>query len=170
MKTLKFLLILTIILTGFNNARADQPTLSVAFNNVINSYLDIKNALIAGDATTAQAKAKSLTTALNTIPQKEMDIAQYKAWAAYASKLKADAQHISAQNNTDVKREHFATLSSNFMAVLKAFNVNKTTLYKQYCPMKKSYWLSEISAIKNPYYGNMMLTCGTTQDTIVAAK
>lgn len=170
MKTLKFLLILTIIFAGLDNARADQPALSVAFNNVINAYLDIKNALIAGDATTAQAKAKNMMTALNTVPDKEMNAAQRKVWATYLNKLAFDSRHISEEDVIDHKREHFAALSSNFMVVLKAFNANKATLYKQYCPMKKYYWLSETSAIKNPYYGNTMLTCGTTQDTFEAVK
>lgn len=170
MKTIKFILILTIIFAGLNTARADQPTLSVAFNNVINAYLDVKNALIAGDATIAQAKAKNMMTALSTVPDKEMNATQRKVWTAYLNKLSFDSRHISEENVVDHKREHFATLSSNFMAVLKAFNVNKTTLYKQYCPMKKYYWLSETSAIKNPYYGNAMLTCGTTQDTFEAVK
>lgn len=170
MKTIKILLLLALTFAGLNNARADQPTLSVAFNNVINSYLDVKNALVAGDATTAQAKAKNLMAALNTVPQKEMDAAQRKAWAEYSTKLASDAQQIGSQSNIDAKREHFATLSNNFMAVLKVFKVNKATLYQQYCPMKKFYWLSETSAIKNPYYGNAMLTCGTTQDTFEAVK
>lgn len=170
MKTIKILLLLTLTFTGLNNVKADQPAVSVAFNKVINTYLDIKNALVAGDATTAQAKAKSMITFLSTVPQKEMDAAQSKAWAEYSNKLASDAQQISSQSNIDAKRERFATLSSNFMAVLKVFKVNKTTIYQQYCPMKKYYWLSETSAIKNPYYGNTMLTCGTTQDTFEAAK
>jgi hypothetical protein len=35
--------------------------------------------------------------------------------------------------------------------------------------MKKSYWLSADEAIKNPYYGNMMLTCGKVSETISPA-
>ena len=170
MKTIKVLLLLTLTFAGLNNVKADQPAVSIAFNKVINSYLDIKNALVAGDATTAQAKAKSMVTLLSTIPQKEMDATQRKAWAEYSNKLASDAQQIGSQSNVDAKREHFATLSSNFMAILKAFKMNKATLYQQYCPMKKFYWLSETSAIKNPYYGNAMLTCGTTQETFEAVK
>jgi hypothetical protein len=170
MKTIKVLLVLALTFAGLNNAKADQPAVSFAFNKVINTYLDIKNALVAGDATSAQAKAKSMVTLLSTIPQKDLDAAQRKAWAEYSNKLIADSRQISSQNDIEVKREHFATLSNNFMAVLKAFKVNKATLYQQYCPMKKYYWLSETSAIKNPYYGNAMLTCGTTQDTFEAEK
>ena len=170
MKTIKVLLLLTLTFAGLNNAKADQPAVSIAFNKVINTYLDIKNALVAGDAATAQAKAKSMVTLLSTVPQKEMDAAQRKAWADYSNKLASDAQQIGSQSNVDAKREHFATLSNNLMAVLKVFKMNKATLYQQYCPMKKFYWLSETSAVKNPYYGNTMLTCGTTQETIEAVK
>jgi hypothetical protein len=170
MKTLKFLLLFEFLSAGFRNAKADQPTLSIAFNKVINSYLDIKNALVADDAATAQAKARTMVVALSTIPAKEMNAAQRKVWAEYLNKLTVDSRQISEQNKIDKKRERFATLSSNFMVVLKAFNINKTNLYKQYCPMKNSYWLSEASAVKNPYYGNSMLTCGTTQETFEAVK
>ncbi|RYF82932.1 MAG: DUF3347 domain-containing protein, partial [Chitinophagaceae bacterium] len=35
-----------------------------------------------------------------------------------------------------------------------------------YCPMKKALWLSNEKAIKNPYYGSAMLTCGKVTETI----
>jgi hypothetical protein len=170
MKTIKVLLLVALTFTGINNVKANQPAVSIAFNKVINTYLDIKNALVAGDATTAQTKAKNMVTFLSSMPQKEMDAAQRKTWVEYSNKLTSDAQQIAVQNNIDAKREHFATLSNNFMAVLKAYKMNKATLYQQYCPMKKFYWLSESSAVKNPYYGNAMLECGTTQETFAAVK
>ena len=81
MKTIKLLLLLTLTFAGLNNVKADQPAVGIAFNKVINTYLDIKNALVAGDAATAQAKAKSMVALLSTTPQKEMDATQRKAWA-----------------------------------------------------------------------------------------
>ena len=43
-------------------------------------------------------------------------------------------------------------------------------VYYQRCPMfnngKGANWLSKESAIKNPYYGNKMLTCGSVTETI----
>jgi len=32
--------------------------------------------------------------------------------------------------------------------------------------MKDAYWLSNETAIKNPYYGSRMLTCGSVKDTL----
>ncbi len=167
----KFTIVLFLLLfVGLNFAKADQPALNAALNKVIDTYLDIKNALVAGDATSAQTKAKTMAVILGTISDKDMNATQRKAWAEYSNKLASDAQQIGAQNNLEVKRDRFATLSNNFMAIVKVFKVNRTPLYQQYCPMKKFYWLSESSAIKNPYYGNAMLTCGTTQETIEAVK
>ena len=44
------------------------------------------------------------------------------------------------------------------------------TVYYQHCPMaddgKGANWLSKESAIKNPYYGSQMLSCGKTVETI----
>ena len=43
-------------------------------------------------------------------------------------------------------------------------------VYFQHCPMyndgKGANWLSKENAVKNPYYGSMMLTCGKTVETI----
>lgn len=42
----------------------------------------------------------------------------------------------------------------------------ETPTYYQYCPMQDAYWLSKENAVKNPYYGSMMLSCGKTVETI----
>ena len=40
-------------------------------------------------------------------------------------------------------------------------------LYQDHCPMyndgKGAVWISEAKAIKNPYYGGKMLTCGSVK-------
>ena len=163
-------LLLIILCAGFGIIKATPLALNDDFNNVIKNYLALKNALVTDNAPMAQANAANLLAAISTVSNKDMNAAQRKTWLAYADKLTFDARHISESNNIDHKREHFATLSNNFLAVIKAFNINKATLYKQYCPMKNSYWLSEANTVKNPYYGNSMLTCGTVQETFAAVK
>jgi len=43
-------------------------------------------------------------------------------------------------------------------------------VYYQHCPManggKGANWLSKENAVKNPYYGSQMLSCGKTVETI----
>ncbi|CAN5541604.1 hypothetical protein BH11BAC1_BH11BAC1_09490 [soil metagenome] len=47
-------------------------------------------------------------------------------------------------------------------------------VYYQFCPMannvKGAYWISEKSAISNPYIGKKMPACGNTRDTIKQAN
>ena len=56
--------------------------------------------------------------------------------------------------------------SKNMTAVAKANKLSDKPIYEVYCPMKKASWLSADKAIKNPYYGSSMLTCGEVKSTI----
>jgi hypothetical protein len=169
MKTLKVILLLTFILSGFKQAKADPPTLSIALNNVTKAYLGIKNALVSNNGAMAQSKAMEMITALNSVPDKEMTADEHTFWFKYLNKLEFDSRHINESRAIDHQREHFASLSDNFFAVIKAFKLNTNTLYRQYCPMKKLYWVSETATIKNPYYGNGSMTeCGVSKETLKA--
>ncbi|MDB5111543.1 MAG: hypothetical protein JWR67_2657 [Mucilaginibacter sp.] len=167
MKLSKAILSLIIVLSAFNLVKADPPTLSTALNTVTKTYLGIKNALVTNNAIEAENMAKDMISALNAVPEKEMTAEQHKLWFDYLNKLEFDSRHISESNPVDHKREHFASLSTNLFIVLKAFKLNTATIYKQYCPMKKAYWISETATIKNPYYGiGSMVTCGTTKEVL----
>lgn len=65
-----------------------------------------------------------------------------------------------------VQREHFAPLSMSIIALAKSSKLSASPIYVQYCPMKKSSWLSSEKSVKNPYYGSAMLTCGKVTETI----
>jgi len=169
MKTLKIILFLTVVLSGFNRVKADPPTLSAALNNVTKAYLGMKNALVTSNVAVTQSKAMEMIKALNAVPDKDMTAEQHTLWLNYLNKLEFDSRHINESGAIDHQREHFGSLSDNFFVVLKGLKLNTITLYKQYCPMKKQYWVSETSAIKNPYYGNGgMAACGENKETLRA--
>jgi hypothetical protein len=71
-----------------------------------------------------------------------------------------------AGKDLEKQRIAFAALSVEMYSVVKKEKLNPEVIYQAYCPMKKMYWLSKEPAIKNPYYGKMMLTCGNLTDTI----
>ncbi len=171
MKTLRSILFLAILMIlGFKPAKADPPSLSAALNTVTKAYLGIEDALVIGNASVVQNKAMDLISALNTVPDGSMTADQHKTWLDYLNKLEYDSRHISESGSIDHQREHFGSLSDNLFVVLKSFKLNTTTLYKQYCPMKKLNWISETAAIKNPYYGKgSMATCGTIKEELKPA-
>ena len=61
-------------------------------------------------------------------------------------------------------------LNENIVALAMNIKSPLETLYVQKCPMANSYkgaiWLSTEKEIKNPYYGDEMLSCGSVIDSI----
>jgi len=169
MKILKITSLILVLVFSFSLLKATPPVNNI--DKITNAYLGIKNALAAGNGTLAQAKGKELLDALSTDATKGLNADQQKILNSYLDKLKFDSRHISEVGNVDHQREHFESLSKNMYEVLKGLKVNTSTLYEQYCPMKKAYWLSESPTIKNPYYNDKeMATCGKTTATLNAVK
>ena len=165
MKTLKTLSIILVLALSFSFAKAQNN-----IDKITNAYFGVKNALAAGNGTETENKAKDLLTALSA-PETALKPDQQKIFNSYADKLKFDSRHISETTVVDHQREHFASLSKNLYEVLKGLKMNNSTVYEQYCPMKKAYWLSETATIKNPYYNDKeMATCGKVTATLNAAK
>ncbi|MFI8379961.1 hypothetical protein [Leeuwenhoekiella sp. NPDC079379] len=84
-------------------------------------------------------------------------------------KLKTAAEAMATTEDLEIQRKAFSQFSNAVQSYFKK-NINAGTLYKQHCPMalngKGADWLSNESAIKNPYYGDKMLNCGTVTATI----
>jgi len=138
-------------------------------NGITTAYFGLKNSLATGSGTAAESSAKTLMTALSAPETLTAD--QQKIFNTYIEKLKFDTRHISEVSDIEHQREHFESLSKNLYEVLKGLKMNTTTVYMDYCPMKKAYWLSETTTIKNPYYSDKsMATCGKTTATLAAVK
>lgn len=122
-------------------------------------YYNVKDALIAGNANTASVKAADFVKAAKGIDAKVVA-------GGNITTLLEDAGKISKTRDIKKQREYFAGLSTNMYAIAKAVKLINQPVYRQYCPMKKAYWLSKEKAVKNPYYGNTMLTCGEVTETL----
>ncbi len=165
MKTIKYILLILIVFT-FHPTKAQ--TANTAFNPVLQAYLGIEKALVADDSKAANKQADELVTAVKHVNANKLEAGQKTAWANYGEKLRYNAQHISESKSIDHQREHFVALSDAVFALLKNFQP-EYTVYRQYCPMKKQYWLNASAEIQNPYYGKKMADCGKVTETIKGA-
>ena len=144
----------------------EDSTKTTPFSKLLNSYYGIKNALVTSDATTAAARSGEFVKAINDIDMKALPDSAYNVFTGLQDKLKADARAIASSDKIEVQRTAFSSLSNNIYSLAKGVKISYTVVYQQYCPMKKMNWLSSEAAIKNPYYGKMMLTCGKVTDTL----
>ncbi len=139
-------------------------------NNILSTYLDIKNALAADNSQDAANAGKAMHEALQNVDKSAMDAKQKAAFEEVEEDVNEHAEHINEnKNNIKHQREHFDLLSQDMYDLVKAFGAGRT-LYQANCSMynnnKGASWLSESKDIKNPYYGDEMLTCGTIEEEI----
>ena len=154
-----FLMVAIMATTITQYSFAQDSTKQIQLPQLLTSYYNIKNALVAGDATSASANALAFTKTVNSIDYKIISEGNIHTLANDAGRI-AEAKDIKKQ------REYFANFSINMAAVVKSVKLTDQPIYQAYCPMKKAYWLSNEKAIKNPYYGSSMLTCGQVTETL----
>ena len=156
----KLFLIVAIVATAFTqNSFSQDSTKQYPLSQLLTYYYNIKNALVADDFTSASTNARSFVKTANSVDYKLISEGNINTLVKDATKI-AEAKDIKNQ------RIYFANLSTNMAAVAKAVKLTDQPVYLTYCPMKKAYWLSNEKAIKNPYYGSAMLTCGEVTETI----
>jgi hypothetical protein len=155
-------LLLLVALAVTVAVHAQQPVLSP----VLADYYGIKDALAKDDPKTAAAAAGQMLTAINGVHSSTLSEKDQKAFTALQDKLAYDARHISESADIAHQREHFASLSANMVALAKQAQLSGQPIYEEYCPMKKAYWLSNETAIHNPYYGSSMSSCGKVTSTL----
>lgn len=136
---------------------------------VYNAYFALKDALVESDVNKTSAHAKKLYDGVNQVKMTALSPETHKVWMKYQQKLGSDAEHIKGETDIAHQREHFVSLSDNMAAVMQVEKPEMET-YIEHCPMankgKGANWLSREKAIKNPYYGKSMLTCGKVTATI----
>ena len=139
--------------------------LKVVFDN----YFVVKDAMISSDGNTTSIASKELLTAINNVKMDKLDMDVHMVWMKVVNQIKKDTELISKSKDINKQRNHFTTLSKDIYSLLKVAKY-EVPVYFQHCPMyndgKGANWLSKENAVKNPYYGSMMLTCGKTVETI----
>lgn len=151
--------------TATDEKQAEGNQLKALFD----TYFALKDALVQSDGNTTSLKAKDLLNLIASVKMETLTTDEHNTWMKVMKDLSFDAEHISDTKNVTHQRDHFMSLSVNMYELIKVSGTD-TAVYYQFCPMandgKGAYWLSKENAIKNPYYGSQMLTCGKTTETI----
>lgn len=158
----------TVATTKQETPTKKDDTKPSSLQTVYDAYFELKDALIKSDASIAATKAAILLKAINAVKMETLG-GNHMAYMNVEKDLKLNAEHISESKDIAHQRDHFSALSTAIYQLLKTAKAN-TTVYYDHCPMyndgKGANWLSKDAAIKNPYYGSMMLSCGKVQETI----
>lgn len=138
------------------------------------SYLDVKDALVSTDEVRAKEAADQLMTSLSHIDMTLIEGDAHEFWMDLHRAINDHSSGIIKASGIDEQRKHFDFLSQSIIKSAKVFGIGDSILYIQHCPMANentgAYWLSNERKIRNPYYGNKMLTCGLIKDSISKSR
>ena len=152
-----FLIVAFVATFSVQNGFAQNTNKDSKPGQLLDLYYGIKDALVKGNPALAATQAEEFSksaAAITDLPESDRKV------------LLKDAVALSSTKDLKEQREFFADFSGHMFALAKSVKLTRDPIYKIYCPMKKANWLSKESAIKNPYYGSAMLTCGKVAETL----
>ena len=125
-------------------------------NAVYDQYLKLSDALIQSDANAAQVAANALEAGAKSLEG--------------GSALAENAAKISATSDVEAQRVAYENISNEMIALVKKDGLASGEIYVEHCPMafndKGASWLSNSKDIRNPYFGDKMMSCGEVTETI----
>jgi Cu(I)/Ag(I) efflux system membrane fusion protein len=128
---------------------------------VIDSYLELKEALVLDDFVMAKKAASEL---LEVLSHNLLSESSENSESIKLQELRSLLNEIVSAENVDEQRREFKPLSAHIIQFVRSTNNYETTFFVQFCPMadgnKGAYWLSAEEEIANPYFGDQMLRCG----------
>ncbi|PSL01472.1 efflux RND transporter periplasmic adaptor subunit [Cecembia rubra] len=140
----------------------------------VQAYFPIKNALVKTDAKETQNTISPAKASLAKLDMKLLEGKAHDIWMDLLRPIQSSLEKIAQTADVEEQRKYFEILSDNLIEAVEYFGVVDNTIYRQYCPMafrdKGAYWLSGEKEIRNPYFGDMMLTCGEVKDTYQPGK
>jgi len=147
-----------------------DPTFRKQLTELFMVYLDMKNAFIESDQEVVTERAKEVCQALDKVNMEMLKGDTHLKWMDQLETLNHSLKKIMNSNNIEIQRAAFAAFNLAFYKSIKTFGLHENTIYYQYCPMvfdnEGAYWLSDIEKIENPYFGEAMLSCGETKETL----
>lgn len=137
---------------------------------VYDNYSSMKDAFVSSDADEVIKSAQKVQSSLQKVDMGLLSGEAHMTWMKYLEVLESEIETIYTNSNISTQRIAFAVLNDALYASVKAFGLHHGRIYYQYCPMANgdegAYWLSNIEEINNPYFGDEMLKCGETSETI----
>lgn len=149
--------------------QVDQ-TFQQQLGNVFAAYTSLKEAFVSSDAEKVKKEATTTSQVVSKVDMKLLTGAAHNDWMSYLAPMESALKEIQATSDIEAQRHAFSDLSDNLYKSIKAFGVGGKEVFYDFCPMAfdnaGAYWLSDQKQIRNPYFGDKMLTCGEIKEKL----
>ncbi len=148
-----------------------DPKFQEQLMNLSMKYIALKDLMVEGKGSSIRKEGIKVKTALD-----EMDMSLVKGeahlhWMSLLNPMAESLKLINASGDRDVQRLQFINLSKALINAVQSYGTSyDNPLYVQFCPMANNNqgatWISKEENIVNPYFGDVMLTCGNVESII----
>lgn len=140
------------------------------YNRLVDQYLALKDQLVNDQK--ASEQAENMAETIQSINMDAFSQQAHMKWMELQNKLLEKSKAISQADDVEAQRKHFIALSDAMISTAQAFKAPANKLFVQFCPMadndQGAFWLSSQEKIRNPYFGDTMLTCGEVREEVEA--
>ncbi|MGB0931731.1 MAG: efflux RND transporter periplasmic adaptor subunit, partial [Chitinophagales bacterium] len=134
------------------------------------AYLELKDGLVATDFEAAKLASVGLKQAMDKTDMMLLKGEAHTYWMQQLNAINAHLDLLQKAEDVEEQRKQFSNISDMLTVMVKAFGIEGSDLYVQYCPMafdnNGGFWLSDVAQIQNPYFGDKMMKCGSVKDTL----
>ncbi|WP_194774444.1 efflux RND transporter periplasmic adaptor subunit [Pararhodonellum marinum] len=161
-----------------SQAKVKSLEVPEAFSNQLTQlvihYTEIKDALVKSDAQAVNSHLSKTMSALEKVDMGLLEGQAHDTWMALLRPMKSSMDDLGKTMEIEEQRKHFEVLSNQVIEAVEYFGITGDAVYRQYCPMafrdNGAYWLSFEKEVRNPYFGDQMLTCGEVKEVYSAGQ
>jgi len=130
----------------------------------VKNYFSLKDAFVESHVEKVKKESQKVLQSINNVDMSLLKDEPHNKWMELESRLIKSLESINKTQDIEEQRKQFETISEIVIEASELFGLTIEIVYVQFCPMafddKGAYWLSESEEIRNPYFGDMMLSCG----------
>jgi len=139
---------------------------------VYDAYFKVHAALAADDPEAAAAGFGAVRSALDNVDMALLAGRAHEVWMTFLAQLKGAAARGGRAEDLETARSAFLDLSRGILHLIEQFgHAGEAPYYRAFCPMafdnSGAFWLQTSEEIRNPFFGEIMLTCGEIQGSFL---
>lgn len=128
-------------------------------DRLFKSYMEVKKDIQNENFASGKAHAVQLEKEVQNFRLKGLQLDDMMRLKKVSQTMKADAASLKAAQDLKAMKASFSAVTQSLFTIMETMRCTEDTIYLQYCPMEKGYWLSYDKAIENPYAASMR-KCG----------
>ncbi len=145
-----------------------------SIDKITELYFQIQDELSHDRLDKVKDSGKDLLGKLDLVDMKLLKGNSHMEWMKIEKVIRDGAEKIASAADIDSARGSFEIITKPTISALKYFGSTEKTFYKLHCPMafnnKGAFWLQKSKDVRNPYFGESMLTCKDSIEKISTGK